>query len=160
MPTKQANTLGNRILFVVDCHKDCVHNLRAALSEISDIETKRFTLIRCIPPALWENGGNTAENEIVLARKRGAFQQTEKVFDSCTRALGALGVPGANIRQVISKDTYKTADAVMQELQQNYYTGVIVWQCQQDTIDRLEGRGLLNALRRQKPRVNMWVLDQ
>lgn len=156
---RQATTeLGNRILFVVDCRQNCMQMLRNALADIPDIASKRFTLIRCVPPALWEHSGNPTGNEAIWEHTDKEFRQTDDYFANCTELLQSLNVPAANIRQVVSTETRTTADAVVRELQENFYTGVLVGQCHSETIDRIQGRGLLNALRRHKPDVAVRVL--
>jgi hypothetical protein len=148
--------LGQHILVVLDSTPAFHDALRAAAAALPEVEQRAFTLLCCCPPRYWEHGGGQPDDvaqqvEQVEASRDRDFDRINRCLDHAAGLLREAGVPEARItRRFVTEHDHIRA-AVMDELRQRPYSGVIVSAYHTDIINRLERRGLTDVFRSVPP---------
>jgi hypothetical protein len=155
--------LGQNILVVMDGAPHFLDQLRSVCASIPQVSDKFFTLIGCCPPRYWEHGGADnpeVKQEIIEAWKEevSLADHAEQCLQHAKAALTALGVPETHIVAKISAEGVDVTSAVMRELNQCQYSGVIVSRYHIGLVNRLHKTGITDVFR-QIPKVEVLAID-
>lgn len=155
--------LGDHILIVLDLDPTFDQALRTAIAQIPHIDQPLFTLLCCLPVHYWEHGG--ADNPDVVHQIKKAWNEEEEeqddaefYLDQANAILKQAGVPETHIVKTVSSNEDSVISAVMHELKQGFYSGVILSQQHEDIVNRLMRRGITDTLRH-IPHVGVMTLD-
>lgn len=160
MKTQPMPELGQYILIVMDNHEPCLNMLRSIAEVMPGVASRYFTLIHCVPALYWEHSGSSSEEAAqVWQKETQEFRMTQGYFDKARAILEQAGVPAGHIRTITDVDAADTAAAVLKELRQHIYTGVILSCKHGHLVNRLTGRAVFNWFRSQLPDVTVWVPD-
>jgi hypothetical protein len=153
--------LGQYILIVLDNAPECLEMMRTVVASLDGIQHRSFGLLHCSPTTYWEHSGadNAVVNrevEEVWEEEEKEFRRTESYFGQARAVLEAAGVPPYKIHsRMMTSDN--PAAAIIEELRECAYTGVVVSDCDQDLVNRLRGQGITDIFRH-IPDVEVWAI--
>ncbi|MCC7450561.1 MAG: hypothetical protein IT324_24310 [Anaerolineae bacterium] len=138
--------LGQHILLVMDNCPACLEMLRIVIAHIPAVTQKAFMLLHCCPTIYWEHGGGPSpevQHAIEAAEDEEAkeFTLTEQYFEQASAILQHSGVPKSQIHSRVALED-DLLDAVLAELRQRQYSGVIIGSQHHDIANRLHSLSL------------------
>jgi hypothetical protein len=144
--------LGQNILVIMENTPVFLDALRDTVAGLPEIDLKSFMLLYCCPVVYWEHGGGDdpqtqQQVQQVWEARRKEFDLTKQYLKKAAAILQDAGVPASSISTRIATDRNTPAAAVIAEMQQNWYSGVITGTRCPDIVSRLERRGLTDRFR-------------
>jgi len=126
---KPPDKLGKHLLIAVDNNERSLKMTQDIADCIPAPSKTHITLIHYIEPVYWEHGGDCLETvrhieKQILETEQGIEAKTDQYFAKSQAILKNVGVSQIKTKKCWA--AHNVADAILQELENGFYTGVIM----------------------------------
>jgi nucleotide-binding universal stress UspA family protein len=165
---QRPKNLGDRLLIALSDTPESLEMLRQVAKNLPNPANTFITLMHYLAPIYWEHGGVESpedleqirhEEERIEEAEIEEEQETEHYFERARTILERAGVPSQQIDATVHYDENSAAEAVLTELKDGAYTGVIMGAEHHTKLLGLLGGPVTDVLRKHDPNVVVWVVE-
>ena len=159
---KPPDKLGKHLLIAVDNNERSLKMIQDIADCLPAPAKTQITLIHYLEPVYWEHGGDRLETVRHIEKE---IRETEQEIEAKTDEYFAKSqtiLQNAGVSQIMTKKywaAHNVADAILQELDNGFYSAVIVGGRLHNRFVQLFKRGTADRVCQQAKNITVWLID-